>query len=207
MSIAEQPPAVVPPELAAVPSDLIMRLRVDQYHDMIRTGVLTEDSPVELLDGWLVFKMPKNPPHRIATRKGRVALEKILPAGWYVDTQEPITTEDSEPEPDVSVVRGDTEQYPDHNPGPQDVGLLVEVADTTLQRDRTTKKQLYARARIPVYWIINLVDNQVEVHTDPSGPGASPDYRRRQDYGPDDAVPLVLDGREVGRVPVRDLLP
>jgi Uma2 family endonuclease len=191
----------------AVPSDPIWRLSVDQYHEMIRTGILTADDPVELLEGWLVTKMPKNPPHRVATRLIRKALEGVVPAGWYVDAQEPITTADSEPEPDAMVVRGDTRQYLDRHPGPRDLALVVEVADATLQRDRTSKKRLYAAAAIAVYWIVNLPERHFEVYTDPSGPAIQPDYRHRQDYGPEDAVPLVIDGREVGRLAVRELLP
>ena len=148
---------------AAVPTDLIWRLSVNQYHQMVCAGILTEEDPVELLAGWLVPKMPKNPPHRVATRLLRQALERVVPAGWYVDSQEPITTADSEPEPDVVVVRGETRQYLDRHPGPQDVALIIEVADTTLQRDRVLKQRIYAAAGIPVYWIVNLLDNQLEV--------------------------------------------
>jgi hypothetical protein len=85
---------------------------------MIRAGILTDDDPVELLEGWLVPKMPKNPPHRITTRLTREALVGILPTGWYVDTQEPITTADSEPEPDVVVVAElspEVRAFIDHN--------------------------------------------------------------------------------------------
>jgi Uma2 family endonuclease len=192
---------------AAVPTDLIWRLRVDQYHAMIRTGILTDDDPVELLDGWLVSKMPKNPPHRVVTRLIRQALESLVPAGWYVDTQEPITTADSEPEPDVVVVRGETRQYLDRHPEPEDVALVVEVADTTLQRDRTSKKRLYARAGIAVYWIVNLPERRYEVYSDPSGPVRRPDYRQHQDYGMSDTIPVVIEGVEVGRLAVHELLP
>jgi len=192
---------------AAVPRDLIWRLSVNQYHEMIRAGILTEDDQVELLEGWLVYKMPKNPAHRIATRLTQQALEAIIPPGWYVDTQEPITLSDSEPEPDVMVVRGETRQYLDRHPGPQDLALVVEIADTTLERDRGAKKRLYARAAIPVYWIVNLVDGQCEVYTDPSGPVEEPDYRQRQDYGPSEAVPVPIEGNEIGRLAVRELLP
>jgi Uma2 family endonuclease len=93
------------------------------------------------------------------------------------------------------------------HPAPQDTGLVVEVSDSTLQDDRTLKARLYARSAIPVYWIINLIAGQVEVYTDPTGPDPSPAYRQRQDYSAADAVPLVLDGVEVARIPVRDLLP
>jgi len=192
---------------AAVPTCPIWRLSVDQYHAMIQAGILTDDDPVELLDGWLVLKMPKKPPHRIVTHLIRRALERLVPAGWYVDSQEPITTADSEPEPDIVVVRGQTQHYFDRHPGPQDVALVVEVADTTLEHDRGLKKRLYGQAGIPVYWIANLPDNQFEVYTDPSGPAEEPDYRQRHDYGLADAVPVMIEGVEVGRVAVRELLP
>jgi Uma2 family endonuclease len=192
---------------AAVPTDLIWRLRVEQYHAMIRAGILTDDDPVELLDGWLVSKIPKNPPHRVVTRLIRQALERLVPAAWYVDTQEPITTADSEPEPDVVVVRGETRQYVDRHPGPEDVGLVVEVADTTLQRDRTSKKRLYARAGIPVYWIVNLPERRCEVYSAPSGAVRRPDYRQHQDYGVSDTLPVVIDGVEVGRIAMHEILP
>jgi Uma2 family endonuclease len=192
---------------AAVPPDVIWRLSVDQYHAMIHAGILTDDDPVELLEGWLVAKMPKNPLHRAVTRLLRQVLERLVPAEWYVDSQEPITTDDSEPEPDVVVVRGETRHYLDRHPGPHDAGLVIEVADTTLQRDRGFKKRLYARASIPVYWIVNLSDNQCEVYTEPSGPKPQPDYRQRQDYGRSDVMPVVLAGVEVGRIAVQEFLP
>jgi Uma2 family endonuclease len=142
----------------------VWQLSVEQYHEMIRTGILTEDDPVELLDGWLVPKMPKNRPHSIATQRTRQALEQAIPTGWYVEAQEPVTLSRSESEPDAAVVRGSPERYPDAPPRPEDVGLVVEVANSTLHRDRTTKKRLYAEAGIPVFWIVNLLDRQVEVY-------------------------------------------
>jgi Uma2 family endonuclease len=181
-----------------VSTDAIWRFSVDQYHAMIRLGILTEDDPVELLEGWVVTKMPKNPPHSVVTQLTREVLARLLPAGWYADAQEPITTSDSEPEPDVAVVRGDRRQ---------DVALVVEVADSTLQRDRTLKKRLYATAGIPVYWIVNLSNNQIEVYTDPSGPDEQPDYRQQRVCGREDSLPLMIDGHEVARCVVREMLP
>jgi len=189
------------------PDDFIWRLSVGQYHEMIRTGILTADDPVELLAGWLVYKMPKNPPHRIATRLAQQALEAVAPAGWYVDAQEPITLNDSEPEPDVMIVRGETRDYRDRHPGPEDVTLIVEVADSTLERDRGVKRLAYARAGIPVYWIINLLEKIVEVYCEPSGMAEDADYTLRRDYGLADSVPVMIDGIETGRVAVLDLLP
>jgi Uma2 family endonuclease len=199
--------SAVSEQSVVVPTDVIWRFSVDQYHAIIRAGILTEDDPVELLEGWLVTKMPKNPRHSVVTQQAREALARVLPSGWSVNIQEPITTADSEPEPDIAVVRGERRQYLHHHPGPQDVSLVIEVADSSLQRDRTLKKRLYAAAGISVYWIVNLIDNQIEVYTDPSGPGEQSNYRQQQNYAPADAVPVIIDGREVGRLAAQDLLP
>jgi hypothetical protein len=83
----------------------------------------------------------------------------------------------------------------------------VEVADTSLAQDRGNKKRLYARAAIPIYWIVNLLERQVEVYADPTGPAEEPDYRQQQVYREGDTVPVVLDGEEVGSLAVRELLP
>jgi len=190
-----------------IPTEPIGRLSVEHYHAMIQTGILTDDDPIELLEGWLVVKMSKNPPHRVTTRLLRQALERMIPTGWYVDSQEPITTLDSQPEPDVTVVRGDTLDYLDRHPNPQEVGLVVEVADATLQRDRSTKKRVYARADIAVYWLVNLVKQQIEVYTEPTQTGKQPDYRKHHIYQLTDTIPVVLDGVEVGRIAVHEVLP
>jgi Uma2 family endonuclease len=186
---------------------MIWRLSVEQYHAMIRADILTEDDPVELLEGWLITKMPKNPRHTLVTQSARDTVASPLSPGWHVNVQEPITAAESEPEPGVVVVRGERHQYRDHHPGPQDIALVVEVADSSLRRDRSLKKRIYAAAGIAVYWIVNLLDNQIEVYTEPSGPNEQPDYRQQQNYGIEDAIPIVLDGNEIGRVAVRGLLP
>jgi Uma2 family endonuclease len=191
----------------ALPPEPVLQFTVDQYHEMARTGILVDGEPIELLEGWLVNKMTKYPPHSVATCETRRVLERLVPAGWLVDTQEPITTDDSEPEPDVSVVRGCRRDYVDHHPSPRDVGLLVEVADTSLDRDRGWKKRIYAAAGIPCYWIVNLIDRQVEVFTQPSGPGQRADYASRQVFRAGDSIPLLLDNVAIGPVAVSDLLP
>ena len=206
MSLPVFHPAIPPEQPAGNPNDLIWRLSVEQYHEMIRTGILTSDDPVELLEGWLIYKMPKSPRHSVSTRVTRRALEGVVPAGWYVDTQEPITLDDSEPEPDVMLVRGESRNYLERHPGPGDLALVVEVADTSLDRDRGVKKRAYARAGIPVYWIVNLRERRVEVYSEPSGPEDEPDYRQHHDYGLDDSVPVVIADREIGSIPVRELL-
>jgi Uma2 family endonuclease len=186
---------------------MIWRLTVRQYHEMVRRGILTDDDPVELLQGLLVTKMPKNPPHRIATGLLRDELRALCPPGWYVDTQEPITTDDSEPEPDVAIIRGDTKDYAGRHPGAGDVGLVAEVADTTLERDRTAKKSAYGRAGIGVYWIVNLVDRRIEVYSEATGPDSPLGYRQHRQYGMADEVPVIIAGKPVGGVQVSAVLP
>ncbi len=190
-----------------IPTEPIGRLSVDHYHAMIQAGILTDDDPIELLEGWLVVKMTKNPPHRVVTGLIRQALEHTLSNGWYVDSQEPITTNDSEPEPDVVVVRGARLDYLDRHPGPEDVALVVEVADATVKRDRGTKKRVYARAGIAVYWLVNLVNQQIEVYTQPTQSGKQPDYNQQHIYRLSDMLPVILDGVEIGQIAVRELLP
>jgi Uma2 family endonuclease len=183
------------------------RLSVEKYHEMIRQGILTENDRFELLDGILVRKMTINPPHRLATQLTREVLDGILPEGWHIQTQSPTTLVTSEPEPDGMVVRGRLRDYGDRHPSPSDVALIIEVADATLQFDRTFKKALYAQAGIAVYWIVNLVDRRIEVYTEPTGAVERPTYANRRDHGPLDEIPVFIEGRDVGRIPVADLLP
>src|SRR5712692_850208 len=154
MSVTAQPISPALPPSDALPDAPIYRLSVAQYHAMGEHGILGEDDPVELLEGLLVRKMTKYRPHTLTTGLVRRALE-------------PITTVESEPEPDAMVVRGEPRDLRDRQPGPEEVVLVVEVADSTLATDRGTKKRVYARAGILVYWIANLVEGRFEVYTEP----------------------------------------
>jgi Uma2 family endonuclease len=190
-----------------VPTLPIYRLSVAQYHAMAEHGILTANDAVELLHGWLVPKMTARPSHAVCTDLVRDLLTGVLPPGWHVRQQAPITLDQSEPEPDGCIAVGSRRDFLARHPGPPEVALVVEVADTTLDSDRRVKKPLYAEARIPIYWIVNLEDNQLEVFTDPSGPGPQPDYAVQQVLGPADEARVVIAGHEVGRIAVGDLLP
>jgi Uma2 family endonuclease len=207
VSVSTQNGVINPWQTSAIPTEPVWRFSVEQYHQMIHLGILTDDAPVELLEGWIISKMPKNPPHRAATKLTQVALDKIVPQGWYVDTQEPITLENSEPEPDVVVIRGNTLDYLDRHPGSHDIALVVEIADSSLERDRTVKKRVYARAGIPVYWIVNLVEKQLEVYTQPISLSEEPTYQQRKDYSLSDEVAIAIAGLEVGQITVQNLFP
>lgn len=185
----------------------LRRFSVSEYHRMIEAGILDEDDAVELLDGYIVLKMPRNPPHDTSLQRVRKRVEALLPSGLDVRIQCAVTLPESEPEPDVTVVQGDELTYATRHPGPGEIELVVEVADSTLQRDRNDKGRIYARAGIPIFWIVNLVDRQLEVNTTPSATGANPGYTQHQIYGLTGVVSLVLNGKVVGGIPVRDLFP
>jgi hypothetical protein len=191
----------------ATPPFPVRRFTVDEYHRMLQAGCLSEDDPVELLEGWIAAKMPRNPSHDSALSLVLHALETRVPAGWFVRAQSAITTGDSEPEPDFAMVRGTLRSYKQRHPVPGDIALVIEVSDASLSHDRAVKGRLYARAAIPVYWVINLVDSQVEVFHQPSGPTASPQFGRCTTYAQGQAVPLLVEGRDLGPIPVADLLP
>lgn len=182
------------------------RFSVAEYHRLIELGVLTEDDNLELLEGYLVHKMTRNPPHDAAIQKGTKRWLRLLPAGWDLRVQSAITLAESEPEPDFAIVRGDETAYLTRHPTATDLGLVIEVSDSTLPGDRDDKGRIYARAGIACYWIVNLVDRQVEVYTSPSGPVPDPRYGQRADYRPGDSVPLVLSTALV-QVPAHELLP
>ena len=183
------------------------RFSVEEYHRLTAIGMLTEDDNLELLEGYLVLKMARNPPHDGTLHRVFKQLAKLLPAGWDFRVQSAVTLIDSEPEPDVAVVREDPDGYTTHHPGAADIGLIIEVSDSTLPGDRADKGRIYARAGVACYWIVNLVDRQVEVYTSPSGLSTSPGYVRRLDYRHGDVIALELDNKLVATIAVQDILP
>ncbi|MGO9468269.1 MAG: Uma2 family endonuclease [Isosphaeraceae bacterium] len=183
------------------PSPDLHRFTVDDYERMAH---VLDDARVELIDGYVVNKMRQKPPHFWTVDVTEEALRASLPQGWSLRREGPARIpEFDEPEPDLAVVRGSRENYRLRHPEPPDIALLIEVADASLDRDRGPRLSANAQGRIPVYWITNLVDRQVEVYTDP-GDGT---YDRRIDFKPGQDVPVVIDGALVGRIAVADILP
>jgi Uma2 family endonuclease len=169
---------------------------------MGQAGVLQPEDHVELIEGWLVKKMTKNPRHRATTRRVRLRLESVLPEGCYLESQEPLVTADSEPEPDAYIVRGTPERFEQRHPTAADVSLVVEVADTSLERDRVVRAHIYAQAGIATYWIVNVEDRRIEVYSRPDGDT----YAERTDYVPGTTVPVRLDGVVVAELNVTNIL-
>ena len=127
----------------------------------------------------------------------------MIPAGWHVRKEDPVRIPDyDEPEPDLAVARGAFMDYLSRHPGPGDVALIVEVAESSLAVDRRDKLTAYEKAGVPQYWIVNLIDRQVEVYGIPANGYSQPLVLRAGDQ-----VPLAIDGQQVGQVAVSDLFP
>lgn len=206
------PPAVSPAPAPVQPATYgtdprAYRFTGGQYDRMVETGILGPDDKVELLDGYLVTKMPPNPPHSATVRLVSKRVRRHLPPGWEDSIQSPVRLLDSRPEPDIAVIRERADNYGSQHPTVDDIGLLVEVADSTLPTDQRDKARLYSAAGVSHYWIVNLPGGQVEVYTDPAGSGDAARYATVARYGPGDLVPLVLDGVAVAHIPAADLLP
>jgi Uma2 family endonuclease len=184
----------------------VHRFSVAKYREMVETGILTEDDGVELLEGWITEKMPHNPPHDVTVGLIDEGIRSALSDEWKIRIQSAITTDESEPEPDIAVVRGPLRTYAKRHPAALDIAMVAEIAETSLQRDRN-KRRIYAGANIPVYWIINLADSQIEVYTDPSGPALSPQYATTAIFKRGDSLPVEIAGQIVAILRVEDLLP
>ena len=135
---------------------------------MVAAGILTSRDRVELLDGHIIEIVPQEPPHASITSSFDNDFVMLFAGKAWVRQQLPITiAPNSEPEPDIAVVKIDPNRYRDRHPAPADVYLIVEVADSTLNYDRTRKVKAYARARIPEYWIVDVNQRQLIVFREP----------------------------------------
>ena len=178
-----------------------------EYERLIELGVFHEDEPIELLDGELVVREPKGSRHETAVSLVQDALRRAFGPGWLVRVGAPLALDDvSEPEPDVSVVRGAPRDYRDTHPSR--AVLVVEVAGSSLMFDHTRKTRAYARNGIAEYWIVNLVDRVLEVYRDPGSDPvepARPGYRQLlRLQAPAVVSPLAAPASSIG---VADLLP
>ena len=177
-----------------------------EYDRLVDLGAFDND-PIELIGGHLVVAEPKGTYHTSAVSAAEYALRAALPPGWIVRTQAPVALDDeSEPEPDLAVVAGQPGDY--RHAHPTRPALVIEVADTSLAFDRLRKGGVYARAGLTEYWIVNLVDRELEVYRDPIADSAAPHGWR---YGTvtrlmpgDVAIPLAFPSSAVN---VSALLP
>lgn len=144
-----------------------------EYDRLIEKGVFGPKDRIELLGGLLVVREPQGSPHAMGIRMAEEALRRVFASGWDVRGQLPVALDDdSEPEPDISVVPGSFRDYRQAHPAR--AVLIVEVAESSLRLDRGEKGSLYARAGVPDYWIVNLVDHVLEVYRDPAADVGAP---------------------------------
>lgn len=197
----------MPEPLSLSGDGTLWRMSVETYHNLIEKGAFGPDEDVELIHGYVVNKMPKNPIHAKVNQWLLIHFSQLisLNQGWYIAVQDPITLPDSEPEPDLAVIRGTPDDHEGH-PGPQDVGLVVEVSDSSLDFDEGVKMRMYAANNIVEYWIVNVIEKQIQVYSEPYQQGEQTGYRRLNKFIIGDAVPLNLDGRNFGQIPVADIL-
>jgi Uma2 family endonuclease len=184
----------------------LYRLSVQQYQRMEEVGILTGDPKIELIEGFLVEKERLNPPHAGCLSLVFRELQARIPPGWHLRAQMDVALTTSQPQPDAAVVVGTITDYARRHPGPNDSTLVVEVAESSLQDDRTTKLRLYAAARIPTYVIVNLVEGEVELYTRLRA-GKNPTYRQREVIAPPNSISVMIGTTLIGPIAVADLLP
>ncbi|MEN0050582.1 MAG: Uma2 family endonuclease [Bacteroidota bacterium] len=143
-------------------------LGVEEYHRMIEADILSEDDRVELINGEIIEMSPIKSFHASHVMRINHFLSNIVGEEVIVNVQNPILIPDySEPEPDIALLKWDDDFYYEKHPQPEDVILLIEVADSSLEYDQNIKLPLYANAQIPECWIVNLREKQIEMHQYP----------------------------------------
>jgi len=207
-TVTETPTATAAP--AGLPEGVPYRLTAADYFRMVEEDIIPYDRRVGLWRGQLYEKMAKKLRHAGSQNLSLLALMRILPEGWCLWSESPILVDDfSAPLPDLCVVRGNPNVFTRRGSSPKlnEIGLVVEVADTSLRKNLTETLQTFARAGLPCYWVVNLVALRVEVYSGPEVAGEVARYATSAFFEPGTAVPLMLDGHEVGRIPAGDLLP
>jgi len=147
----------------------LRRLKVSEYHKMGEEGILSEDEHVELIDGVIIQMSPKGSRHSAVLRQLAFQFyQLVIERKALLSVQDPVVLDDeTEPEPDLALVKIREDAYSEAHPHPDDVLLLIEVSDTTLDYDKEVKLPRYASSRIPEIWIVNLVNNIIEVYREP----------------------------------------
>lgn len=206
-TILESPEAA--PEFSLL--DIRRRITVDEYLRIFESGILGHEPRVELLEGMIVNKEPQTIAHVFSRNIIGEVLHHVLPRGpgYFISMSSSlrIDDKDSMPDPDAAIFRGAIRDYSNRWRTPADAAIVIEASDTRYDADRTLKWSLYAASGVPVYWILDVNRKRLEIHSEPTGQGETAAYAKVSILGPDDEVPLVLDGREVGRFPMREIMP
>lgn len=162
------------------------------YHKMIETGILNERR-VELILGEIIEMSPQGPIHTCISHTGVIYLRSLLKKKAVVREAHPITLRDSEPEPDLAIVRSPDRLYLTHHPYPEDIYWLIEIADTTLIKDLGIKKKMYAKANIPEYWVIDITSEILKIFRHP----LNENYQEETEYENGKISPLAFPEIEI----------
>ena len=184
------------------------RIGLKRFERMVTAGVFADDQAVFLWEGRLVRKMTADHAHFITVSLLYQSLLAMLAPGWTVIQEQPVAIDEfSLPEPDLAIIRGSLRDYLKRRPNALDLGLLVEVADSSLPQDSQVKLRIYAQARLPYYWIVNIPERRIEAYESPMNQADRPGYAIRRDYRAGQRVPVILDGEQVGTIAVDEILP
>jgi Uma2 family endonuclease len=166
------------PDLEELPSAVIVspinlkHWTVHDYYRMSDLGILDSSERTELIAGQIVLMTAKGTPHVITLQLLATNIQEQLGKSALIRTQDPIRLDNfSEPEPDLAIVTGTILDYAEHHPVPEDIYLVIEVADSTLKQDCEVKAKLYARSNIPEYWVVDIKNRQVRIFRDPTPTG------------------------------------
>ena len=174
-----------PPPAAGIVQLPLRRFTVEEYYAMAEAGILTEDDRVELIDGVIVEMAPVGSRHVGVVNGYTRALTEAVGRRAVVQVQSPIRLDDgTEPQPDIVLLQERPDLYASGHAGPQDILLVIEVADTSVGYDRNEKLPRYARAGIPEVWLTILPDRVIEAHTEP----ADGRYAVRRIFAPGDTI-------------------
>lgn len=165
---------------------------VEDYHKMIEAGILNE-RPVELIAGKIIDMSPEGSIHTFINYRGVIYLRSLLGERAIIREAHPITLANSEPEPDIAIVRSPDTRYLEHHPYPEDIYWLIEISDRTLKKDLGIKKSIYAGALIREYWVIDISSQILKVFQNP----VEDDYQIQQDYQQGIVSPLAFPSLQV----------
>ena len=179
------------------------RMTLEQYESLIASGFFAKQDDVHLINGYVVNRMAESPLHGAVLEAVRIAIGAILLATWHTRSQSGlrIPAQVSIPRPDLAVVRGDWRDYSGRYPEAADTALVAEVSVSSLDKDRALA-DIYGKAGIPVYWLVNVDDGQVEVYSNPGPSG----YQTHEVLAPGHVLQVLVDGVEIGEIPVADIL-
>ena len=166
------------------------KFSIDEYHKLVDLGFFTENDRIELIRGEIIDMAPKRTPHSVCNSLLWQQLYESIGKQAEIRVQEPIIlSSNSEPEPDLVIAKKKPDNYLSAHPTVEDIILVIEISDSTLQYDRETKLSLYAEVGINNYWIFNLVDNRLESYSQPfADTQGKSDYRTKNIFLPNEKI-------------------